>query len=143
MSEAWSAREWENEQMREARLDDRTREATRRLLDAWLAGPGVYGVDVKLAIESFGKLVLGNALVVKDDPDEVWTPVTQAGQVHTRDTVRVRHDAYSDEAGRMHNGRRGRVIAVRYGDVIIRYDDGRQPPFDAVHHPPTRLERLA
>jgi len=141
MAEEWSVRGWEDEQLDEARVSGENRDAVRRLLDAYRAGTGEYKVDRDLVVRTFTQLASGLPLVAQDEPDAVWRPITQSGQVHSRDLVRVRLDAYTDEAGRFHNGRHGRVIAVRYGDVVVRYEDGRQPPFDGVHHPPTALEK--
>lgn len=139
-AEAWSKIEWENAQMKEARLPKDVTRVVRRLMDAFDAVT-VPVKDRELVLETFNKLARGHALVVRDDPSERWSPASP-GSVHTRDTVRVKHDAYMDKTGMMHNGRRGRVIAVRYGDIVVRYEDGRQPPFEAVHHPPVKLERL-
>jgi len=138
--EEWARIEWENAQMKEARLPHDARAATRRLLNAWAAVTVPSG-QVETALEAFSTLVRGKALVVPDRSDERWE-IARPGRIHARDTVRVKRDAYSDDAGRAHNGRRGRVVGVRYGDIIVCYEDGRQPPFEAVHHPPTKLEKL-
>jgi hypothetical protein len=140
VTEAWSIREWEELQLDDARIHGETRKAVRRLLDAWLADTGPHKVDAKLAFETFERLARGEALVKKDEPGAVWQ-AARTGQIHTRDRVRVKLDGYADQVGMMHNGRQGVVIAVRYGDVVVRYDDGRQPPFDGVHHPYNKLEK--
>lgn len=132
--------EWENEQMAEARLDKATAAAVRRVLEAWWAGTGSQGIKVDVAVDSFVKLARGEALVPKVDETAVWDQL-KPGRVHVRDDVRVRLGAYEGDAGRAHNGRWGRVVAVRYGDVVVRYEDGRQPVFEAVHHSPDKLER--
>jgi hypothetical protein len=140
-AEAWSAEAWEDGQLDEARIHGETRDAVKRLLRAWKADTGANLVDSDVAFEAFCKLARGITIVVPDDPAEQWQKITSAGNLHGRDIVRVQGDAYIDEVGRMHNGRRGVVLAVRYGDVVIRYTDGRQPPFDGVHHPPHKLEK--
>jgi hypothetical protein len=43
----------------------------------------------------------------------------------------------------MHNGRRGRVVAVRYGDVIFNSTDNKKPLLEGAHYPPNFLEKLA
>jgi hypothetical protein len=67
-----------------------------------------------------------------------WRPVMTRG-VHTGDTVRVRHDAYEGEAA-IHNGRVGKVVALRNG-VIVAYEDtqGKSARM-GVRHPPGKLE---
>lgn len=59
------------------------------------------------------------------------------GQVRVGDKVRVREDAYGAEAGKIHNGKVGRILAARGGLFIISYDDGSM---SSVHHEPGRLE---
>jgi hypothetical protein len=136
----WSRKEWEDEQMTLARLDKDTQDEVRRLMNAWRTKT-VPEKRRELVLRTFEAFVHGHSLVTSDDPSERWEPATP-GRIHGRDVVRVKNDAYADQAGAMHNGRRGRVIAVRYGDIIVKYEDGRQPPFDAVHHAPARLEKL-
>jgi hypothetical protein len=139
-AQEWSRKEWEDEQMKLARLDRDTQDEVRRLMMAWRTKT-VPEKRRELVLATFESFVRGHALVTPDDPSERWEAAVP-GRIHGRDTVRVKADAYADEAGSMHNGRRGRVIAVRYGDIIVKYEDGRQPPFDAVHHAPAKLERL-
>ena len=52
------------------------------------------------------------------------------------------HDAYEGDLGRVHNGRRGKVVAVRYGDVIFKSTDGKSPVLDGAHYTPYKLEKL-
>lgn len=137
----WDQINWENDQMVEARIPKEASEVVRKLLNVWAEFTVPDKKHQALIIRTFETLTQGHSLVVQDLPTERWE-AANPGRIHVRDTVRVRHDAYSDETGRMHNGRRGRVIGVRYGDIIIKYEDGRQPPFDAVHHAPAKLERL-
>jgi hypothetical protein len=60
--------------------------------------------------------------------------------LHPGDVVRVRYDAYTDEDPRvLHNGRVGRVSALRNG-VVVTYDDGPQGSM-GTRHMPEQLER--
>lgn len=92
------------------------------------------------AMEMFSQLGLGHAYV-KTNKNELWMPA-RPGDIKTADEVRVRADAYEGETGTLHNGRRGVVVGVRYGDVIIRSTDGKTPALDGAHYPPQMLEKL-
>ncbi len=92
------------------------------------------------------KKVVGDAViklmeVVPQNPDERWVPA-QAGQLTVGDTVRVRFDAFTGSNGVLHNGRRGRIVGVRYGDIIVKTTDGKVPVLDGTHYPPNLLEKL-
>jgi hypothetical protein len=92
-------------------------------------------------VEAFSKLALGKAL---SEPtaaaDEIWVPA-QPGQLTVGDEVRVLSDAFTDKTGIMHNGRRGKIAAIRYGDVIFKSTDGKEPSLDGVHYSPYKLEK--
>jgi hypothetical protein len=92
------------------------------------------------AIEMFSKLALGHAFV-KDKKGEVWIPA-RPGDIRVSEIVRVRADAFSGDIGTLHNGRQGVVVGVRYGDVIIKSNDGKTPTLDGAHYPPDKLEKL-
>lgn len=132
-------RSWAREQMSEANLGQSVSTAVERLLEVWWTQNHTE-LTRKATIESFEKLAQGHALVVEPEQNEVWEAL-RPGNVYVRDRVRVKFDAYLNEAGRHHNNRRGVVVAVRNGDVIVRYDDGKQPPFEGVHHSPHKLEK--
>jgi class 3 adenylate cyclase len=68
-----------------------------------------------------------------------WRPVLVRG-VNPGDTVRVKSDAYGPlEQGGAHNGRIGKVVALR-GGVVVAYDDVRGSTSMGVRHPPEKLE---
>jgi hypothetical protein len=92
------------------------------------------------ALEIAARVALGYA-VVKESKEEVWAPV-RPGNIKISDQVRVRSDAFQGQLGTLHNGRRGVVVAVRYGDVIVRSNDGKKPDLDGAHYPPSALEKL-
>lgn len=94
----------------------------------------------KKTIEMFSKLAQGHAFI-KENKNEVWVPC-RPGDIRVAEQVRVKADAFQGEAGTLHNGRRGVVVAVRYGDVIFKSTDGKEPVLDGAHYPPDRLEKL-
>jgi hypothetical protein len=91
-------------------------------------------------IEMFAKLARGHAHI-KVNKKEVWVPA-RPGDIRVADEVRVRADAFTGGAGASHNGRRGIVVGVRYGDVIVKTTDGKEPVLDGAHYSPHALEKL-
>jgi hypothetical protein len=88
----------------------------------------------------FSKLALGH-IVIKEKKNETWVPV-RPGDIKVTEIVRVRADAFDGELGMVHNGRKGVVVGVRYGDVIIKSTDGKEPVLEGAHYPPQKLEKL-
>jgi hypothetical protein len=132
-------RDWARAQMTEANYPQEVKTAVERLLEVWYTQRH-SGQTHDLTLDAFNKLAQGHAIVVADSGDETWVQL-KPGNVVIRDQVRVKFDAYSGEVGTHHNNRRGRVVAIRHGDIIVRYDDGKQPPGDGVHHSPYALEK--
>jgi PHP family Zn ribbon phosphoesterase len=134
--------EWVRQQMQEAKVKVGSGNAVLKLLEVWEQQPKLSANLAKEAIEVFSKLALGHALVAsKESSDEVWVPL-QPGQIKVGDEVRVLLNAFTDSAASIHNGRRGKVIAVRYGDVIVKSTDGKSPELNGVHYSPYKLEKL-
>jgi len=95
--------------------------------------------DSKDVLDLFSKLALTNSLLPAES-DAVWVEA-RPGFISVGDVVRVKHDAYTDKLGTVHNGRVGKVVAVRYGDVIFRSTDDKVPFLDGTHHSPYKLEK--
>jgi hypothetical protein len=87
----------------------------------------------------FTKLAVNHS-ILPDKPDEVWTDA-QPGAILVGDEVRVKSDAYDGDTGVIHNGRRGKVVAVRYGDIIFKSNDGKMPVLDGTHYTPYQLQK--
>lgn len=132
--------DWVKEQLTQAKVKRVVGDSVINLLNHTKELPDMTEDDYKRAIEIFSKLSLGHSLV-QENKNEVWVPVVP-GQIKVADEVRVRFDAFTGEAGTLHNGRRGRVVAVRYGDIIFKSTDSKQPVIDGAHYPPQHLEKL-
>jgi len=133
--------EWVRKQLEEAKVKIGSGNAVMKLLQTWEGMEKLSPNIAKETIEVFSKLALNKAAVEpKVDPNEIWVPL-QPGQITVGDEVRVIADAFSDSTGVIHNGRRGKVIAVRYGDVIINSTDGKSPELKGVHYSPYKLEK--
>ena len=132
--------EWVRQQMQDAKVRVAPGVALLALLEAWNDIDKLTQEQAKEAVEMFSKLALGSNIFEEVKQDEIWIPALP-GQLVVGDEVRVLKDAFSDTTGVMHNGRRGKIIAIRYGDVIFKSTDGKEPDLSGVHYSPYKLEK--
>jgi len=132
--------EWVRSQFDAAKVKVAPGKAVMSLLHAWKDIEGLNEKQAREAIEIFSRVALNYALVEPTHESETWVPC-QPGFISVGDDVRVFADAFDGELGRVHNGRRGKVVAVRYGDVIIKTNDGKEPVLDGAHYSPYKLEK--
>ena len=130
--------DWIRQQMQEARVKVGVGNAILKLLKTWetlnLSGP-----QAKEVVAYFPQLALTHS-IVPEQPEEKWVDA-QPGAILVGDEVRVKPDAYDGDTGVIHNGRRGRVVAVRYGDIIFKSNDGKEPVLDGTHYAPYQLQK--
>ena len=131
--------EWVKRQLSSARVRKQVGEAVLSLLNVLGSHEMTDQSRVK-TVEVFSRLALGHPIASGQD-DRKWVPVTP-GRIKVADHVRIRSDAFNGRLGTIHNGREGVVVAIRYGDVIVRMTDGLQPALDGAHYPPEKLEKL-
>jgi hypothetical protein len=137
--------DWVKEQLTQNKTKKAVGDSVLKLLEVWEQikekNKSMKISNSKEIIDVFGKLAQGHALV-PEDKNEKWVKA-QAGALKVADTVRVSFDAFDDESGKAKmNGRRGRVVGVRYGDIIVKTDDGKTPVLDGAHFKPENLEKL-
>jgi hypothetical protein len=132
--------DWVRSQLTENKTKKVVGDSVLKLLATWEQLKQPTDKNAKDIINIFSKLALGHS-IVEDNPNESWI-VAQAGFIKVADTVRVRSNAFDGEQGKAYNGRRGRVVGVRYGDVIVKTDDGKTPVLDGIHFKPENLEKL-
>lgn len=130
---------WVKSQLQAAKVRKPVGDATMKLIELFDSFEMTKEYRDK-TVEMFSVLAKGH-IVVKEKKDEKWVPV-QAGDIKVTETVRVKADAFDGQLGTIHNGRRGVVVGVRYGDVIIKSTDGKEPLLDGAHYPPQKLEKL-
>lgn len=134
-------KQWVLEQLEAAKVKVGSGKAILKLLEAWDEIPELSDNMVEEILTVFPKLAKRHALKVEENEDDyVWIPL-QPGQVAVADVIRVKADAYSDKLGPIHNGRRGVVVAVRYGDIIVNSTDNKSPELKGVHYSPYKLEK--
>jgi hypothetical protein len=132
--------EWVRQQLQEAKAKVGAGNAVLELLKVWSEQTKLSEKSAQEAIQMFSKLALGTVLVQPEvASNEVWIPALP-GQLVVGDEVRVLANAFSDSVGVSHNGRRGRVVAIRYGDVIFKSTDGKEPVLEGTHYSPYKLE---
>lgn len=82
-----------------------------------------------------------NTIVAKAaEPDEYWEEA-RPGFFRVGDIIRVKADAFPGKTGEVHNGRVGRIVAVRRGDIIMRSTDGIEPLIDGAHYSAHSMEK--
>lgn len=134
-------RNWVVEQLEAAKVKVGSGKAILKLLDAWAEIPKLSDNMIEEVLTVFPQLAKGHVIKVEENEDDyVWMDA-QPGQITVGDVVRVKANAFEDKLGTLHNGRRGKVVAIRYGDVIFKDTDGKQPPLDGVHYSPYKLEK--
>lgn len=116
-----------------------TRLLVVRLLEMYWRS-GLEDPELERAVSLFLALARGHALPTARQAEHRWAQA-RPGQLVVRDYVRVRMDAYQGGLGKAHNGRSGPIVAIRHGDIIVRYDDGGPVPAMGVRHSPHVLEK--
>jgi hypothetical protein len=134
-------REWAVEQLQAAKVKVGSGKAIMALLEAWEALPDLSDNMKEEILKVFPLIARGVVLKVEEDEDDYTWVALQPGQIKVGDVVRVKADAFTDKLGPIHNGRRGSVAAVRYGDVIFNDTDGKKPELKGVHYSPYKLEK--
>lgn len=130
--------EWVRAQMQEGKVKVGVGNALLKLLESW-EKLTLTDKNAKEVVALFSQLALGHSLT-QEAPDEVWADA-QPGFILVGDEVRVKSDAYDGSTGAMHNGRRGKVVGVRYGDIIFKSTDDKEPVLDGSHYSPYQLQK--
>jgi len=134
-------KQWVMEQLEAAKVKVGSGKAILKLLEAWSSVPPLSDAMTEEVLRVFPLLAKGHVLLIEENEDDYfWIPV-QPGQIVVGDVVRVKADAYTDKLGPIHNGRKGLVVAVRYGDIIVNSTDGKKPDLNGVHYAPYKLEK--
>lgn len=131
--------EWIKEQLQAAKVKKPVGNAVMNLLKQ-MSELELDEFSKQQVVDIFSKLSLGHAFV-KENKTEVWVSVV-SGHIKVTDQVRIKADAFSGNTGMIHNGRKGVVVAIRYGDIIVNTTDEKSPQLRGSHYPPDKLEKL-
>lgn len=134
-------KKWIMEQLEAAKVKVGSGKAILKLLETWDTLPDLSPAMTEEVLKVFPLLAKGHALKVEESEDDYTWIDLQPGQVTVGDVVRVKADAFTDKLGPIHNGRKGTVVAVRYGDIIVNSTDGKSPELKGVHYSPYKLEK--
>lgn len=131
--------EWVREQLAAARVTIEQGEAILTLMKTWddIVLPDDQSSK---ALELFAGLAVGHPVIEDEKPGEWFDAVP--GAITTGDVVRVKADAFDGAAAPIHNGRVGKVVGIRYGDIIFKSTDGKDPRHDSTHYSPYKLQKL-
>lgn len=130
--------DWVRQQFQENKVRVGVGNAVLSLLETWEKSKHTpKQAEEVLAV--FTKMAQ-NIPLTQDMGEETWVEA-RPGFITVGDVVRVKIDAFKDDTGRIHNGRRGKVVAVRYGDVIFKSTDDKSPMLEGVHYSPYVLEK--
>lgn len=130
--------DWVREQMQGAKVKVGVGNAILKLLEQW-EKLNLSDNQTKETIEFFRHLALSHS-ILPEKPTEKWVDA-QPGNIIVGDEVRVKFDAFQGSTGSMHNGRRGKVVGVRYGDIIFKATDGKKPDLEGSHYSPHQLQK--
>ena len=131
---------WVKEQFAKASVTVGAGNAVLDLLKTWEKSEPKDLEQAKKAVEIFSKVALGHSLVKENKADAVWEEV-RPGFIKVADVVRVKNDAFVGELGVIHNGRVGKIVAIRSGDIIFKSTDDLEPALDSVHYQASKLEK--
>lgn len=137
--------DWVKEQLTQNKTKKAVGDSVLKLLAVWdevkEKNESVKNINPQDIVDIFSKLAMGYALI-QENKNENWIKA-QIGQIKVADTVRISFNAFDESTGKSSlNGRRGRIVAVRSGDIIIKTDDGKMPVLDGLHVRPEFLEKL-
>jgi hypothetical protein len=133
--------DWVKAQLEAKKVKVGSGKAILKLLSTWEEIPSLSPAILKEVLEIFPKLVMGEPLVEDEADDDYYWVDLQPGNITVGDVVIVKNDAFQEKLGTIHNGRRGTVVGVRYGDVIFSDTDGKTPPLKGVHYSPYKLQK--
>lgn len=137
--------DWIKQQLTQNKTKKAVGDSVLKLLTTWdevkQKNEASKTINPQDIVDIFSKLAMGHALI-QENKNENWVKA-QIGQIKVADTVRIPFNAFDESTGKSNlNGRRGRIVAVRSGDIIIKTDDDKLPVLDGVHVRPEFLEKL-
>jgi hypothetical protein len=134
-------KEWVAEQLTHNKTIKASGDAVLKLLDTWNSLE-LTPKQAKDAVMAFSKLSLGEPIYVPTVKNEIWIEA-RPGDIVVGDEMLVKTNAYDNpDLAVIHNGRRGKVVAIRYGNIIIKYTDDKKPEINDAHHSPYTLLKL-
>lgn len=134
-------KDWVLQQLQSVKARKAVGDTVLKLLEVWdVASEKMKEDAVDQTLSYFSKLAKRHVLVQGNNAQ--WV-AAGPGLIKVGDEVRVKLDAFTGSTGVLHNGRTAKVVAIRYGDVIVNSVDGVLPSLDGTHFSPHVLEKRA
>lgn len=131
-------REWALDQLAAAQVNLPVGNAVVKLIDAWIEGANGLPLEKqKESMDLFTRLVKGENIAPEEGD---WETVAAGFALSTGQIVRISPTAFQGNLGRMHNGRLVKVVARRWGDIIVDSVDGKNPELRGAHYPPSVIQ---
>ena len=132
-------KDWVLQQLQSVKARKAVGDTVLKLLEVWdVAGDKMKEDAVEQTLTYFSKLAKRHVLT--EDKNTKWA-LAGPGLINVGDEVRVKLDAFTGSTGVLHNGRIGKVVAIRYGDVIVNSSDEVAPSLSGTHFSPHVLEK--
>ena len=132
-------KDWVLQQLQSVKARKAVGDTVLKLLEVWdVAGDKMKEDAVEQTLTYFSKLAKRHVLT--EDKNTKWA-LAGPGLINVGDEVRVKLDAFTGSTGVLHNGRIGKVVAIRYGDVIVNSTDEVTPSLSGTHFSPHVLEK--
>ena len=132
---------WVSEQMAEANVPKKTQAAINKLLDVWQTIV-LTEDESKECINLFHKLALVEPIFIPVRQEEMLVQ-GRPGNLTVGDEVIILPDAYANrDVAVIHNGRRCRIVGIRHGDIIVKYEDGKVPQINDARHSAYKLLKV-
>ena len=137
--------EWVKTQLENSRVPIPVGVSVLKMIESWNECPELDEAMIEKTLDLFLNLAQGKAVYSPPPPPqyedgEFFDAV--AGFIGVGDIVRIKKDAFTGDAGVIHNSRIGKVVAVRFGDIIVKSIDGIEPEIDGAHYSPYHLQKL-
>lgn len=129
---------WAAEQLKLAEVPENVAEPVLILLDE-LNDAKADEPTYETIISIFASLALSRP-IYEPAPEAEWRTV-QRGFIRVSDIVRIKPDAFEGTAGEQQNGRVGRVVAIRSGNILVSTTDNREPKIESHHYDPEKLDK--
>jgi hypothetical protein len=134
-------KQWVAEQLEAAKVKVGSGKAILKLLEVWSELPELSEKMTDEVLSVFSLVAKGHTLAQEESADDYIWIALQPGHVVVGDVVRVKADAFSGAPGPIHNGRLGKVVGIRYGEVYVNMTDNKLPKLEGQNYSPYKLEK--
>lgn len=134
--------DWVRSQLTENKTKKSVGDAVIKLIGTWSEIKTPPKIDIsKEVLSIFSTLAMGHPLV-DSAGEQKWEPV-RLGDILVADVVRIKTNAFDSSSSHTAlNGRIGKVVGIRSGDIIVKSTDDVLPLLDGLHFKVNHLDKL-